>query len=667
MKPASRIAVEISDLRNKIRQHDYHYYSRAEPEISDYDYDMLMRKLGDMESDHPELVTTDSPTQRVSGQLLRGFKTLQHSRPMLSLTNCYTVDELNEFDVRLRKLYPDKIEYVCELKIDGVAVSLSYHDHMLAQGTTRGDGLSGDDITANIRTIKTIPLTVPQELPSDFEVRGEIFYPIKLFAEMNRQREADGLKRFMNPRNGAAGTLKMLDTAEVARRPLSFFAYELSTSQIQLGTHTEVLELLVKGLFNVDQNSTLFDTISEVEDYWRKWDGEHSHLPYETDGIVVKLNRLVGREMLGSTAKSPRWAIAFKYSPTNTITRLQDVIWQVGRTGAVTPVALLEPVLLMGTMISRASLHNWDEIKRLDIRIGDRVELKKGGDIIPKVVSIVDEDRPPAKRAPAKPEQCPSCGTEFEIDKSEVVLRCRNWHCPAQITERIIHFASRGALNIDGLGAKTIELLVDQKVIVDAGDLYTLNRDKLREIPRQAELSTENIILGIRKSAAMPFGRVVFGLGIRHVGSGSARLLAARYRSFEELKAAPIEELESIDEIGPTIAKSVNQFFRDSINIDLISKLDKAGVGKESGSTERLAQTLDGISFVLTGTLDKFTREEAAELIRSRGGKVTSTVGRKTSFLLTGANPGSKVDKAKKAGLKIIDETAFELLINTEN
>jgi len=663
MNSAELISQKIIKLRNKIRHHDFQYYSKADPEISDYDYDMLMRKLASYEADFPDLITPDSPTQRVSGQPLSGFKSVEHITPMLSLSNCYSVEELHDFDRRLHKLYTEKVEYVCELKIDGVAMSLAYKDHSLIRGTTRGDGVTGDDVTANIRTIKAIPLTVPSFFPPDFEVRGEVFYPVQKFDEMNDRRDSDGLKRFMNPRNGAAGTLKMLDTSEVARRPLSFFAYDFSTTQNTLETHMEVLELLEKGLFNVNQNRRLCDTIEQVEDYWKLWDSEHKSLPYETDGTVIKLNLLAGREVLGATAKSPRWTIAFKYSPTNTITKLIDVVWQVGRTGALTPVALLEPVHLMGTIVSRATLHNWDEITRLDIRIGDRVELMKGGDIIPKVLRVIDENRPPIINAPPKPVVCPECGTMVKSDESEAVLRCNNWNCEAQVTERIIHFASRKAMNIEGLGTKTVGLLVEHKLINDAGDLYQLTQESLEKLPRKAEMSAENIIHGIRKSISMPLDRVVFGLGIRHVGSGSARILAAKYNSFEAMAAADVEELESTDEIGSTIAAAVIKFFSDETGSELITKLACAGVGMAQSDTERVAQSFEGMAIVITGTLEKYTREEAADLIRVRGGKVTSSVSKRTTFVLSGANPGSKVDKAQKIGIKIINESTFDQLM----
>ncbi len=663
MNNVELISRKIAKLRDKIRYHDFLYYSKAKPVISDYDYDMLMRKLESYELDFPDLITSDSPTQRVSGQTLSGFKTVAHKTPMLSLSNCYTISELHDFDRRLRKLYSENVEYVCELKIDGVAMSLTYKDHVLIRGTTRGDGATGDDITANVKTIKAIPMKVPSIFPAEFEVRGEVFYPVKKFEEMNNRREANGLKRFMNPRNGAAGTLKMLDTSEVARRPLSFFAYDFSSEQNQLRTHIEVLELLERGLFNINQLRKVCNSIEQVEEYWQKWDGEHNSLPYETDGIVVKLNLLAGREVLGSTAKSPRWAIAFKYSPTNTVTKLNDIVWQVGRTGALTPVALLEPIHLMGTMVSRATLHNWDEIKRLDIRIGDRVELMKGGDIIPKVLGIVNENRPLSSESPEMPKTCPSCGTKIEIDDSEAILRCNNWNCKAQLTERIIHFASRKAMNIDGLGAKTIELLVNHELIKDAGDLYSLTKETLETLPRQAELSAENILRGIRNSADMSLDRVVFGLGIRHVGSGSARILTTKYNSFEAMASADVEELESIDDIGPTIASAVNDYFRKTTNLQVIAKLNLAGVGLVDTDDEKITQSLAGVTFVITGTLENRSREKVAELIRSRGGKVTSTVSRKTTYVLSGTNPGSKFEKAQKIGVKIINETFFDQLM----
>lgn len=662
------IQQEIAKLRNEIRRHDYLYYVLAQPEIEDFDYDQLMRKLQDLEEQHPELMTADSPTQRVGGEPVSGFRQVTHSPRMLSLANCYTVEELQAFDERLRKIIPEKnIEYVCELKIDGVALSLTYADHQLVRAATRGNGEVGDDITANVRTIKAIPLSVPDDFPPDFEVRGEVYYPKADFEQMNKARIQSGQNPFMNPRNGAAGTLKMLDSRKVAKRPLRFFAYSLLLKNLEITTHWELLNNLKAAHFPVEPNRIIAKDIDSVEQYWKKWDEQHKELPYEADGVVVKLNNIADQQEAGYTAKSPRWAIAFKYSPVNAITTINDVKWQVGRTGTITPVAEMERVLLLGTWVKRATLHNYDEIKRLDVRIGDRVEVKKGGEIIPKVVRVVKEDRGENSLPIDVPEQCPVCDTELEHEEDGVFIRCPNWKCPAQIKGRIEHFASRGALDIDGLGSKTVDLLVSNEMVEDAGDLYFLTAEKVKKLPGFSDLSAENLINGLNRSKSQPFDRILFALGIKHVGSGAARLIAAKFPDFESLQSATVQELVAIDEVGSITAEAILQHLERPEVKELIGKLIKSGItGTQKGQedSEQPDQNLEGLTFVLTGALENFTRDEAAEEIRRRGGRVTSSVSKKTSYVLVGKDPGSKKVKAEKFGIKILDEAQFRELIN---
>ncbi len=670
------IRLEIEELRAKIREHDYYYYVLAEPKISDAEYDSLMRRLQDLESTHPELITPDSPTQRVGGAPLEEFEQVKHRVPMMSLANCYTFEELREFDRRVRELYGKNPNYVCELKIDGVAVSLRYENGVMVQGATRGDGFVGDDITVNLKTIKSIPLKVNlKEIPDIFEVRGEVYFPRAEFEKMNAERAAQGLKTFMNPRNAAAGTLKLLDPREVATRPLRFFAYYLifyertadgleTQSQWGFRTQYEVLKFLQRCGFPVNTYFKLCSDISEVEDYWRYWEEHHNQLPFDADGIVVKLDDLEGQEILGSTAKSPRWAVAFKFVAEGSITKLNAVTWQVGRTGALTPVAELEPVLLAGTIVKRATLHNQDEINRLGVMLGDYVEIEKAGEIIPKVLRVLIEKRTSDVSPIEIPKVCPICQTMLVKDLDEVVLRCPNWFCPARIIGRITHFASRGAMDIEGLGDKTVELFFNANLIKDIGDIYTLTAEQIEALPRQAETSADNLLRAIAQSKSRPFDRLLFGLGIRHIGRNVARILAQKYPSFKAIETATQDELTKIPDIGPTIAASIVEFFKDENERAVIEKLKKAGLGLDEAKSESMPQVLAGKTFVLTGTLQRWTREQAEEAIRLRGGKATSSVSKKTDYVVAGREAGSKLDKAKALGIKIIGEEEFETLLN---
>lgn len=653
--------VEIERLRAEIRGHDHRYYVEDDPVISDREYDELIAKLVELEGSWPDLVTAESPTQRVGGEPLKVFRQVEHSTPMLSLANCYNKTELRDFDRRVRDLLGSEPKYVCELKIDGVAVNLRYRDHRLNIGTTRGDGIVGDDITANLRTIKSIPLLTPDEFPADFEVRGEVYYPRGEFDRMNRDREAEGLKPFMNPRNGAAGTLKMLNTQEVGKRPLRFFAYAMTNASELATTQWNILDLLKKGRFPVNSERELCDSLEQVEQYRTKWDEERFELPYDADGIVVKLNEVAGQLKLGTTAKSPRWAIAFKFSAQLAETRIVDVAWQVGRTGAVTPVAELEPILLLGTIVKRASLHNPDQIARLGILKGDWVEIEKGGEIIPKVIRPLEKRRGEDTELILTPVVCPDCETELVSDEDEVVLRCPNEEeCPAQVRGRIVHFSSRYGMDIEGLGSKVVYALVEAKLIRDSGDLYYLKKEQIEDLERHAEASAENLVAGIEASKERSFDRLLYALGIRHVGRGVARKIASVYGDFDSLIKAGRDALVEIDEVGAIIADSVVAYFSSNQNRRLIVRLILAGVVGGSKTLEDHPKTLQGMTFVLTGTLADFSRDQAAEEIRKRGGKVTSAVSSKTDFIVKGDSPGSKVEKGKKLGVEILDEDAFK-------
>jgi DNA ligase (NAD+) len=666
------VADRIEKLRKEIREHDYRYYVLAEPSISDAEYDLLMRELIELETAHPEFLTPDSPSQRVGGQPTKIFPTVTHRIPMLSLSNVYSEEELLDFDKRVKTLLGSQpYRYVCELKFDGVAVSLKYEDGILVQGATRGDGIQGDDITNNLRTIRSIPLRLRTKEKSlaNAEVRGEVFIKKKDFEKMNQERKRIGEKLFANPRNAAAGTLKLQDPKLVAERPLNFFAYWLSCEGTELKSHYENLNIL-RGLgFPVNEYSRLSKDAKEVIKYWEEWERKREDLPYDIDGIVAKVDSIRQQEILGNIAKSPRWATAFKFSARQAQTKLKNIILQVGRTGAVTPVADLEPVLLSGTTVSRATLHNVDYIKDLDIRIGDTVILEKGGDVIPKVSGVVRAMRP--KNAPAYiiSSRCPVCGSRLFRPEGEANYYCENYECPAQIKGRIEHFAHRGGMDIEGLGEMVIDQLVEKGFIRNYADLYSLHKrkDELLKLERWGEKSVQNLLDAIERSKEQPFHRVLYALGIRHVGAGVAQLIAEHYHSIDELKNASFEDLRSIHEIGPKIAESIIRFFRDRKNIDIIEHLRKAGVRLEAASKEqRRKGALTGKTFVLTGTLSSLTREEAKSLIEEQGGKVSSAVSAKTDFVIVGEEPGSKYDRARALGIRILDEKEFKKLLSTK-
>ncbi len=672
----SDIKIKIESLRKKIREHDYKYYVLTEPAVSDEEYDKLVKKLEKLEAEHPKLITHDSPTQRVGKDLTKEFKPVRHKLPMLSLANTYNEEELYDFDRRVKDALPDneKVEYIVELKIDGASVSLNYVDRTLKTAATRGDGVIGEEITNNVRTIRTVPLklnevkSIPYKL-KDIEVRGEIFMNKKDFVYLNKEREKRGEKLFANPRNSAAGTLKMQDPLEVAKRPLNNFVYTLISIDDGLKSHVENLVLLNKLGFKVNGEYKNCRSMEKVIETCYKFESMRDELEYEIDGAVIKVNSISQQNILGSIAKSPRWAVAFKFKAKQAITNVNKIVWQVGRTGAVTPVAELEPVLLAGSTISRATLHNYDEIKRKDIREGDRVVIEKGGDVIPKIVSVVLSERKKKSKPVQPPAKCPVCKSPLFNPPDEVAYYCENTECPAQIKEIIEHFASRTAMDIEGLGEALIDIFVVKGFLITYADVYHLKERKedLISIERLGKKSVDNLLSAIEESKNKPFDKVLFAIGIRYVGAGVARKLADYFNSIDEIINASEEDLVSVPEIGPSIAKSVKQYFKNKINIGIIKKLKAAGLKFElnkSDFRQVKENFFTGKTFVLTGKLNAFTREDAGEKIISLGGKVTSSVSKNTDYLIAGEKAGSKKNKANELGINIMTEDDLGKKIN---
>ncbi len=659
----------IDELRKLINDADYKYYVLAEPDISDFEYDKLMKELGELEKQYPLLLTKDSPTQRVSGEPTKRFNVVEHKIPMLSLSNSYNFDELIEFDTRVKNTVgKDSIEYVCELKIDGLAVSLIYENGYFAKGATRGDGTKGDDVTSNLKTIKSIPLKVFHKSLKNFEVRGEIFIKKDDFLKINEEQELKGEKLFANPRNTAAGTLKLKDSRTVARRPLNLFSYYFSSDDFAPEEHFKNLEILKQLRFPVNSYAKKVKSIVEVKKYCERIDELRDNLPYEIDGVVVKVNNIHEQDILGSVAKSPRWAIAYKFKAKEKVTRIVSITLQVGRTGTITPVAELEPVFLAGSTISRATLHNFDELERKDIREKDYVKIEKGGDVIPKVTEVIPEKREKGSRKFPVPEKCPVCSTKLVQSEEEVYIYCPNYFCPAQVQGRIEHFVHRDAMDVEGLGGSIIAVFLENGLIKDFSDIYELKnkRKEIISLERFGEKSVDNILLAIEKSKEKPFEKVLFALGIKQVGERTAKLLAKHFRSIENLSEASVDEIDDIYEIGPSIAQSVVDFFKDDKNIKLLNKLKKAGLKFESENTGTLKTKEEflGKVFVLTGTLQKFTRSQASEIIENLGGRTSGSVSKKTDYVLAGNEAGSKLDKAKKLGVKILTEEDFEKMIS---
>ncbi len=673
---ANKAALKIEELRDKIREHDFNYYVLAEPVISDEQYDLLMKELEELELENPDLITPDSPTQRVGKDLTKEFKPVTHKVPMLSLANTYNEEELFDFDRRVKDSLPagENVEYVVEMKIDGASVSLNYVNGFLKTAATRGDGFVGEDVTNNVKTIKAVPLKLKKHknfpyLLDDFEVRGEIFMNINEFLKLNKEREEKGEKLFANPRNSAAGTLKLQDPKLVSKRPLNVFVYTLISLNEDFESQYENLEILNKLGFRINKKFKLCKNINEVVEICRKLEQERDNLEFEIDGAVIKVNSMRQQKILGAIAKSPRWAVAFKFKAKQAFTRLHKITWQVGRIGTVTPVAELDPVLLSGSTISRATLHNFDEIQRKDIREGDKVIIEKGGDVIPKVVSVVLKERD-AKSQPVKPpEKCPACGTPLFKPEGEVAYYCENTECSAQIKGRLAHFAARGAMDIEGLGEALINLFVDENLLRTYDEIYDLKdkRTTLIKIERLGEKSVDNLLKSIEESKKQPFSKLLFALGIRYVGSGAAKKLADNFTSIDELINADEDAISSVREIGPSISGSVKKFLSNETNLKVINRLKEHGLNFEAEKKLRKETGFTGKTFVLTGTLNNYSREEAGDKILYLGGKVTSSVSKKTDFVIAGENAGSKLSKAESLGVKILTEEEFIKMLNDAN
>ena len=662
------IVRRIEKLRDEIRRHDYHYYVLAQPVISDERYDELMRDLQILEEQYPGLVTPDSPTQRVGGEPTKVFPTVTHGLPMLSLANTYSEDDIRDFEKRVRSLLPQqKIAYVCELKFDGVSLSLLYRNGILQQGATRGDGIQGDDITPNVKTIRSIPLRLSTNDTGilDCEVRGEVIMNRSDFQKMNEERERSGEKTFINPRNSTAGTLKLQDPKIVASRPLLFFAYALLGTGKPLHSHYENLQTLRSIGFPVDGRAKRCESIEEVIAHWKKWESKRDELPFDIDGVVVKIDALNQQEILGQIAKSPRWAIACKFASRKAETKLNDIKLQVGRVGTITPVAVLEPVFIGGTTVSRASLYNEDYINEIDIRIGDTVVVERGGDVIPKVTGIITSKRREDAKKYRFPKKCPECGTKLVRPEGGANYFCENSECPMQVRGRIEHWAMRGAMDIEGLGEAVVDQLVVHEYIKNVADLYDLHdrSEQLTLLERWGEKSVRNLLDGIEASKQRPFHRVLYALGIRHVGSGIAPILVDHFSSVDALMDATEENLREVDEIGPKIAESVVSFFSDKHNRAMIGRLKKAGIQFVAENKKRKG-IFGGKTFVITGTLSTMTRDHAKERIEEGGGRIASTVSRQVDVLIVGEDAGSKLNKAKKLGIELWDEKKFLSMIN---
>jgi DNA ligase (NAD+) len=665
-KGIEQARARIEDLREEIRYHNKRYYVLNDPVISDCEYDQLVAELIELERQYPTLVTPDSPTRRVGGEPSREFPTVVHRVPMLSLANTYSAEEMSRFDARVRRsLSAQEVGYVAELKIDGVAVSLRYEKGVLVQGSTRGDGMRGDDITPNLRTIRQIPLRLSTADPGllDIEVRGEVYLSRRAFTELNAARAEQGESLFANPRNAAAGSLKLLDPRLVAERRLEIFAYGLAQAPPErLATHVDVLGALEEIGMRVGEHWEFCEGPEEVLRYCEEWEERRSQLAYDIDGVVIKVNALEYRRQLGATTTSPRWAIAYKFPSVEVTTKIVDIVAQVGRTGVVTPVAVLDPVEVSGSTVSRATLHNIDEIRRKDIRVGDVVAIEKGGEVIPKVNRVIVERRTGEERPFSMPKKCPSCGSRLARHEGEVAIRCENVACPAQLRGRILHFASRNGMNIEGVGHAIVDQLVERGLTGDFADLYSLEKADLIELERMGEKSADNLLREIEKSREVPFERVLYALGIQQVGFHAARLLAERFGSLKRLEAATPEELEAVEGIGPTIAGSVRAFFENRENREVLRRLKEAGVALAQVA-RRGARPLAGQTFVLTGRLEGYTREAARQRLRGLGARVTSSVSEKTDYLVAGADAGSKLETAKRLGVRVLDEAEFRRLV----
>jgi DNA ligase (NAD+) len=661
---------KINELRETIRRHEHLYYVLDTPEISDAEYDVLMQDLKRLEAAHPELIMPDSPTQRVGGKPREGFVKVEHSRPMLSLDNAYNEEELRDWDRRAHELAGnEKLEYVCELKLDGMSLALTYHRGHLARGVTRGDGSIGEDVTSNVRTMRSVPLSVAPAtskkagVPADFEARGEVIMPLHAFERMNEDREQQNLSKFANARNAAAGTIRVLEPNIVASRRLDFYAYFLLVDgKYYPDHHADALKALQTLGFKVNPHHVLAHDIDQVLAFIAKGEQMREKLPYEIDGVVVKVNSMRLQQRLGFTGKAPRWAIAYKYAARSGVSQIEDILVQVGRTGKLTPVAALKPVFIGGTTVSRATLHNQDEIDRLGVKIGDWALIERGGDVIPKVVKVIeDKDHPRGDREFHMPERCPECGGHVVRLEGEADHRCVNTACPAKLRESLLHFAARSVMNIEGMGESLVVQLSNSGLVKDVADIYELNKEKLLTLERVGEKSADNLLREIQQSRRLPLERVIYGLGIRFVGERTAQFLSEHFGSMDDLMNASVEKLQEVDEVGPRVATSVREFFDEPRNRALVERLRKyltfTGQKKQRGTA------LAGKTFVITGTLANYSREAAKKLIEDAGGKVSGSVSKKTDYVVAGDDPGSKLENARKLGVEVIDEKQMEELV----
>jgi len=660
------VKARVKQLREELRKHNYKYYVLDNPEISDYEYDQMLKELEELEAKYPELKTEDSPTQRVGGEPRDEFTKVEHSTRVLSLANAFNEQELRDFDDRIKRNLENKnYKYIVEHKIDGLSAILRYENGSFSLGATRGNGRVGEDVTHNLKTIKSIPLKLRKE-NIDIELRGEVFIRKDDFKKLNQKRSDNDQSLFANPRNAAAGSIRQLDPKVAAKRPLSFIAYDLvnfENSEHQIDNHHQALEFLKELGFNINWYQSC-ENIEEVIKICENWVEKREEIDFEIDGLVIKVDQLDLREKLGNTSKSPRWAIAYKFPAQQKTTKVKDIDVTVGRTGALTPNAVLEPVFLDGSTVSRATLHNEDEVKRKDVRINDTVLVQKAGDVIPEVVKVIKEKRTGNEIKFEMPKYCPVCGEKVYREEGEAVNRCTNISCPAQRRESILHFVSRDAMDIEGVGPALVDQLLENEIIVDFADLYYLKKEQLMDLERMAEKSSQNVIDAIKASKERKLNRLIYALGIRHVGSNSARILTNHYSSIEELKKASREELVEINEIGPVMAESIVNFFKSEHNLEVLEKLEEADVKMQKQKQEaKASQHLEGKSFVFTGALDSYTRKEASELVRKYGGDVKSSVSSKTSYLVVGDNPGSKYDQAQELNVDVLNEDGFEELL----
>ncbi|QCX40036.1 NAD-dependent DNA ligase LigA [Aureibaculum algae] len=664
----SSIQEQLIQLREELREHNYNYYVLDNATISDYDFDMKLKTLQDLEAKHPEFFDASSPTQRVGGEVTKNFETIAHKNRMYSLSNSYSKEDLLDWEKRVQKILgTEAVEYTCELKYDGASINLTYEKGQLIKAVTRGDGFQGDNVTANIKTIRSIPLQLKTDFVTDFEIRGEIILPLEGFSKMNEARVEAGDDPYMNPRNTASGSLKLQDSAEVAKRPLDCLLYHVVAERLPFKTHYEALENAKKAGFKIPDTIKVAKSIDEILDYINLWDTQRFKLPYETDGVVIKVNSLHQQDELGYTAKAPRWAIAYKFKAEQKSTVLNSISYQVGRTGAITPVANLEPVELAGTIVKRASLHNADQIEKLDIRVNDTVFVEKGGEIIPKVVGVDLTKRPADSQPTVYATHCPECNTELVRTEGDAKHYCPNeYGCPTQIAGRIQHFISRKAMDIEGLGGETVALLAKENLISNYADLYELKTEQIIPLERMAEKSAENMIKGIEKSKEIPFERVLFALGIRFVGETVAKKLAKYFKNIDSLLNASFEELIAVDEIGDRIAQSIIDFSNNPLNIDLVNRLKSYGVQMElsAKALENQTDELQGKIFVVSGVFTKMSRNELKKSIEDNGGKVSSSISKKTNYIIAGDNMGpSKRTKAEDLGIPIISEDDYIAMI----